>query len=160
MSNKTLTIGVLVAIVIAIVGLFTPVRQAVSQAFGGTTNYDTVSATGLQIGVGCNDSYKTCLGSSIAAIFKGTCTLLADSSVTATSTKNFDCAIPNVQPGDIVQAQLNASTTPASQYVIKGVMASTTPGFITISLLNLTGTSAVPSATNGFGSSTDYEIFR
>lgn len=160
MSNKQLTIGVLVAIVIAIIGLFTPAGKTVATMFGGVTNYTVLSASTLQVGPGCNNSYDTCQGSSITGLFKGTCTLLSDASVAATSTKNFDCAVTGVQSGDIVEAQLTASSTIASQYVIKGAVASSTSGWVTISLLNLTGAAAVPSATFGFGSSTNIQIFR
>ena len=99
-------------------------------------------------------------GSALTLVKKGTCTILANSSIAATSTANADCAFTGVLSGDVVMAHLAASTTLASQYVIKGYNASTTAGFVTFSILNLTGGAAVPGATVGFGSSTEVEIFR
>lgn len=96
----------------------------------------------------------------LALVKAGTCTILADASVAATSTKNFDCAFTGARSGDIVVAALQASSTLASQYVIKGVTASSTADYLTFSILNLTGGAAVPAATNGFGSSTQVELFR
>lgn len=98
--------------------------------------------------------------SNLTLIKMGTCTLLANASITASTTKGADCAVTGARPGDIVNMQLAASTTLASQYVIKSAHASTTNDFITAELLNLTGGTAVPTATNGFGSSTVYQIWR
>lgn len=99
-------------------------------------------------------------GSALTLIKKGTCSILANASVGATSTANFDCSFTGVKSGDTVMAHLTASSTLASQYVIKGYVASTTDGWITFSILNLTGGAATPAATNGFGSSTEISILR
>lgn len=107
---------------------------------------------GITIGLPANSP------SNIAKILSGTCTILANTSIAATSTANFDCAITGVTPGDIVTVASQASSTLASQFVIKGVTASSTAGFVTFSMLNLTGAAAVPAATVGVGSSTQYQI--
>lgn len=152
-------IGVL-ALVIAIIGIFTPAGQSVVKgALGGVSNYDTIGVTGLQVGPGCNGG-GTCTGSTLSFVSKGTCFLIANTSITASTTQNVDCAYTGVVAGDTVIASLQASSTNASNYIIRGVQASTTAGFITFSLLNQTGTSAVPAATNGMGSSTSVTIFR
>ena len=46
----------------------------------------------------------------------------------------------------------------AAQWAIIGTVAGTDSA--TVRLLNLTGTAAVPSATNGLGSSTQYWVVR
>lgn len=99
-------------------------------------------------------------GTAFAHVKTGTCSILANASVSATSTKNFDCAFDGVKAGDKVFVHQVASSTLASQYVIKGYVASSTDGYITFSILNLTGGAAVPAATNGFGSSTEVSVFR
>lgn len=146
MTNNNLSIGLVVVAIVAIIGLFSPFGSAVRNTLGGVTNYDEVDATAIKIG-GAN-------GSRIGPVIATTCSLLADDSIAATSTGPVDCAVIGVVAGDRVFATLAASTTLASQYVIKSSTASSTSGFVTLDLVNLTGTSATPSATNGFGSST------
>lgn len=120
--------------------------------FAGTNRQINISRDGtMTIGTS---------GSALSVVAKGTCSILANASVAATSTKNFDCAFSGVRAGDIVMAHLSASSTLASQYVVKGYVASSTDGYITFSVLNLTGAAAIPAATNGFGSSTEIVILR
>jgi hypothetical protein len=103
-------------------------------------------------------------GTAYKLIKSGTCTLRADFSIAATSTRNVSCTgITGYTgaAGDVVRLQLAASTTLASQYLVKSASASTTAsGSIEAALVNLTGGAAVPAATNGFGSSTVYQVFR
>lgn len=125
------------------------------QTFGGVYSIiEKYFADGISVG---QSSYTP---ANITLIKMGTCTLLANSSITATSTGSVDCAVTGARSGDIVVMQLAASTTLASQYVIKSTKASTTADYITAQLINLTGTTATPSATNGFGSSTAYQLYR
>lgn len=160
-------IGLAVLCLIAY-GLFhtkTNVLGGANQCASGQTCLPSMEFTGANSGVTNtlqidSGTFQLGSGSSFSLIKSGTCSILANASVTASTTSNFDCAFTGVQSGDNVQAQLSASSTLASQFVIKGVTASTTSGWITFSLLNLTGTSAVPAATNGFGSSTAVVIFR
>ena len=131
--------------------------QQMTDKLGGMTNLDgltitpVLSSDGLAVGSS---------GTTIQKVIDTTCSIVANSSVPATSTRNFDCTVTGVVSGDRVTAMLAASSSVASQYVIKGVTASTTDGYVTISLLNLTGTAATPAATNGFGSSTLIRVTR
>lgn len=145
-----------------IVALFVVVLVGNNQSapkFSGLTNYD-----GLVIQpVESTDVFKVTdgtYGSGYRLISTGTCSLLAHSSIPATTTRSVDCVIPEAVSGDIIFMNLAASTTLASQYVIKSSQASSTSGFATAQLLNLTGGTAVPANTNGFGSSTVYQLFR
>lgn len=95
----------------------------------------------------------------LALYEQGTCTLLANYSIAASTTANVDCLIPDAVAGDVVRLQLAASTTLASQYMIKAAAATST-GAVTAQITNLTGATAVPAATNGFGSSTVYQLWR
>lgn len=108
-------------------------------------------------------------GTPLSLYASGTCSLQANSSIAATSTKTFSCTGATLWNGatytgvstDIVDVQLAASTTLASQYVVKSAQASTTAnGSIEMTLINLTGGAATPAATNGFGSSTQFQIYR
>ena len=159
MNNK-LTLGIaVIAIVIAIIGLFTPAGQSVVTALGGTTNYDALETTSLSVGSGCGDSYASCTGSAVTQILKGTCSLVSNTSIAATSTGTGTCAISGLVAGDKVFVSLATTTTKmAAQWAIIGTVAGTDSA--TVRLLNLTGTAAVPSATNGLGSSTQYWVVR
>lgn len=156
---KTYVINAIVALLLIIgVGVVTPRTQQSNvqdqNVSGGLSDRD-IQAISIKVGQSGAVS-----GTKYSYIKSGTCFLLADSSHAATTTKNFDCAVTGARSGDLVRMSLAASTTLASQYIIKSAQASTTANFLTVQLLNLTGTSAVPSATNGFGSSTSYMLFR
>lgn len=158
--NKIITwvIGV-VAVLALVISIGNSVGGNQSVSLGGTTNYDTVSATSLQVGSGCGDSYSTCTGTAITQILKGTCSLVSDTSIAATSTGTGTCAISGLVAGDKVFVSLATTTTKlAAQWAIIGTVAGTDSA--TVRLLNQTGTAAVPSATNGFGSSTQYWVVR
>lgn len=157
--NKKFYIGLLIILVIAVLAGYFLTRKSNNGNIGAISPSD-VTATNFTEITTSNGILVGTLGTGMAQILNGTCNIPANASVAATSTANFDCAVSNVQSGDRVFASLAASTTIASQYVIRSVQASTTAGFITFTLLNLTGTAAVPSATNGFGSTTAYYIVR
>lgn len=147
--NKTFVYGgIMIAIVIAIAGLFFPQVQSF------------VGRVGTQFPHGIVVGSNTFSPSNLSLVKAGTCSILANASVAATSTANFDCAFTGVRSGDVVVVTQVSSSTVASQYVIKGANASSTADFITFSVLNLTGAAATPAATNGFGSSTQVLIFR
>ena len=111
-----------------------------------------------------NQSYDVQLGNDgtpIAELITGTCNLTGmDGSHAATTTKAYDCAVTGVQTGDIVFVG-QATTTPTTNYGwrVMGANASSTNGFITVHVLNLTGGAATPSA-SAVGSSTPYLIIR
>lgn len=81
----------------------------------------------------------------------GTCNLIGGAAgISATSTKNFDCAVTGIQRGDVVMGDLgtNAPFTPGAGFVISAAVASTTSGFITFTILNLTGVASSTLGTN------------
>lgn len=141
-----------VALVIAVIGCFTPVGQkAITQVLGGVSNYDTVGASALQVGSGCNDSYKTCLGTKINGINVGQCIIYPYSTtIVASSTAVVDCQagtigtlvpLTGVSPGDNVQMTLASTTSSVfGGIVLNGASASSTPGYITLRVSNFTGT--------------------
>lgn len=149
-SNLSLWMALIVVGLIAIIGVFSPVGQSAIKSIGGVTNYDELDATAIKIG-GSN-------GSRIGPIIETTCNLQANFSITATTTRNVSCPVTGVVSGDNVWVTLPATTSIASQYVLVGAVASSTSGSVEVSLLNLTGTSATPAATVGFGSSTIVRI--
>jgi len=118
---------------------------------GGTTTYGGgLLLTDLQVGSS---------GTALTLVKSGTCSLVADTSITATSTGTGTCVTTGSLAGDVVMVSLATTTTKLSaQYIIIGTVATTDS--TTVRLLNLTGANAVPSATNGFGSSTQYQVFR
>lgn len=111
-----------------------------------------------------NQSYDVQLGDNgtpIAELIVGTCNLTGmDASHTATTSKAYDCAVTGVVAGDVVFVG-QATTTPTTNYGWRtlGANASSTSGYITVHVMNLTGGDAVPSATS-VGSSTPYLILR
>lgn len=145
------TIGIVLAIVALAFSVGGYFHVAVP-SFGGITNYNQVDTDVLRIG-GTN-------GTRLAYLNTGTCSLIANNfTVAATSTVPMDCAVTGVVSGDGVFAQFATST--ATQYggwQIRGASASTTAGFVTISVVNGTGSSGVVPASTA--SSTKYIILR
>lgn len=135
--------GVVALIILAIVYLFP------NQRVGGVTNYDEVDATAIKIG-GSN-------GSRVGPVISGTCSIVSDASISATTTGTGTCAATGTVAGDTVFVSLATTTTKmAAQWAIVGAIATTDS--ITVRYLNLTGTSAVPSATSGLGSSSPFMV--
>lgn len=143
-------IAIAVVALLAIGGYFFPVVVG-SHLFGGVTNYDEIDVTAIKVG-GTN-------GSRVGPIIVGTAAIIGASTVTATTSAAFDIAITGIVPGDIVQAQLATSTTSTfAGWHIQTTVASSTAGFATLTLTNLTGANANPSVT-GIASSTSYQVF-
>lgn len=150
--EKILGVGVLIAIVIAVGGYYSPQLKSAVQNFGGVTNYDEVDATALKIG-GTN-------GTRLGPIMTGTCSLIMTSySVSASTTIAADCAVTGVISTDGVFAQLATSTQIGlGGWSVRGASASSTAGFITISLVNGTGaTNIIPAS---LASTTKYIVLR
>lgn len=99
-------------------------------------------------------------GTPLADVKAGTCSLIASSyTVAASSTVPMDCAIANVVSTDVPFAQFATSSTATfGGWSIRGASASTTAGFITISVVNGTGASGVIPAS--IASSTKYFVMR
>lgn len=138
MSNKKLTIGLVVAIVIAITGLFFPLKQTIL-SFGGVTNYDELDATAVKVGSN---------GSRYDLIATGTCNLSqsVNGSHAATTSKEYFCAATGAAAGDVVQIALpagagnnpNGAGSLAGGFTVNGSY-STTTDVIAVQLLNVTG---------------------
>lgn len=126
---------------------------SVSPTLTGTATLASASTTNLSADtlfkVGAN-------GSDIHELKATTCNLLGmDASHNATSTKPYQCNVTGVASDDVVLAQLSTTTanTLYGGWVITSAVA-TTSSAVQITILNLTGAAAVPSAT-AVGSSTN-----
>ncbi len=180
MTTKVKIVGVVIAIVIALlaIGAFSNPEKVPffgSAVNGGNvTDYDAVNVTGgyfvdgaapaviggtgaLTIG-GSSGTTFTRLNGGLCDLNFGTTT----SAIVASSTVAVDCqatnmlasatavqaALPGVATGDAVFVQL-ASSTPTTYLGLKlnGCSASTTQGYITCGLTNVTGASITPATT-------------
>lgn len=151
--NKVITwvIGV-VAVLALVIGSVALVGNQSDATLGASTP-GTRFPRGITIGL------PTYSPANLALISAGTCSLVSDSSIAATTTGTGTCATTGSLSGDIVLVSLSTTTTKmAAQYSVVGTVAATDS--TTVRLLNLTGANAVPSATNAFGSSTQYQVFR
>ena len=156
MKNETkFWIAVLITLVIVIGRYFFPHLYsgvgAISETDVQSTNFTQLyTANGIKIGSS---------GNGVTQALHGTCTLVSDSSIAATSTGTGTCVTTGSVAGDQVFISLATTTTKmAAQWNILGTVAGTDT--TTVRLQNNTGTAAVPSATNGLGSSTQYWIVR
>lgn len=123
---------------------------------GGTSNYDTLGVTALQVGSGCNDGLGTCTGTTINNINLGNCVIAASANtISASSSAGVECAATGVTEGDSVVVTV-ATTSALSLYsglTITGISASSTSGYITLKLFNGTGgtfTWSTIASTTGF----------
>lgn len=152
MNNKNLTIGLVIAIIIAVCGLFFPQAQALLGRIG------TAFPNGISIGAGTVSTAGSLVigasGSSINELKATTCDLIGtNASHAASTTIAYDCAVTGIASGDVVMAQLATSTARGfGAWGIVGSLASTTSGFVTV-ILNNSGLAAVPSVSS-VGSST------
>lgn len=151
MTNKNVLVGLIVVAIIAIGGYMFPKVAGVAPSFSGMPFLETQY---FQKGVAIGDRATV-----LKKVYTGTCSLVTTTSVAATSTGTATCATTGSLAGDQVFISLATTTTKiAAQWVIVGTVAGTDT--TTVRLLNLTGTAGVPSATNGFGSSTPYYFVR
>lgn len=143
--------------IIAIGAYYYPgAKNIVQNSFGGTTNYDTVSVNGLALGTGCNTGGASCNGTTFSRFNGSTCFIKAyATTIAASTTANVDCqgtaaigtitgtasALTGVTDGDNVQVTLSTTTagTQSNGIAIIGAGASTTAGYITLRISNLTG---------------------
>lgn len=119
---------------------------------GGYNSALPIQTTGtLQVGTN---------GPAIPKILEGTCSLIAPSySVVASTSVAMDCAVTGVVKGDVVFAQFASSTaaTGGPGWEVVGASASTTSGFITLSITNGTGGTVIIPAS--LASSTQYLVY-
>jgi hypothetical protein len=137
-------IGITVALIAVIVLGFILLngKEVVTR---GVTNFDTLGITGLQIGTS---------GSSLSQVLTGTMNCTGGATVGTSTTGAYQCAVTGVVSGDKVFASL--TTTPAGIY-ISGVVASSTSGFVQLTLGN---TATSPTAPTGATTSVQYLIVR
>lgn len=160
MSKFISGVGIVLALVLSVLGLVGGHQSA--PGLGGVTNYDsvTIAPTTYTEGLKIGTSTPTLVNN----LIKGTCNLLGmDTSQAATSTASYDCAVTGVVPGDTVIATLGTTTQNTIQgsaiWSLQSAKASTTAGYVTFRVTNLTGAAVVPSTTS-IGSSTQYLILR
>jgi hypothetical protein len=158
-SNTGLWVALIAVAIIAIGGYMYPHVQQAIQQVGGVSNYDTLGLSGLQVGTGCNNSFGSCTGTTIARINTGQCFIKPyATTIAASSTAVVDCqataavgsitgttaALAGVTLGDNVVATLSTTTAGVAAasggIVITGASASTTAGYITETISNLSGT--------------------
>ncbi len=152
---KQISILVVISILSSLL-VFSLLKEDVS--FAGFSRMSSVnvipteSTDGFSVGTTTNASLVTYVGG-------GTCTLVSDSSIAATSTGTGTCATTGSQAGDIVFLGVATTTTKQTANIIPiGIIAGSNS--TTVRLFNLTGAAIVPAAVNGFGSSTPYSVFR
>lgn len=126
------------ALVLSIVGL---VGGKQSVQLGGTTNYDTLAVTGLQLGAS---------GTSLTQFLSGSVSCATGAStITAAATSSYQCAATGVQTGDNVFVTLPV-TTPVFISLVSARASTTANGIIELTLKNAstTATIAVAGATS------------
>ncbi len=129
-------------------GGYNSAKDINTSAFLGTTGTFSVGST----------------GSTVSGLQFGSCVLTAYSTIAATTTKDLDCPVTGALSTDTVLSAVFASSTYSSTVIQGGVFpisvrASTTAGFITVTVINLTGATYTFGGT-GFGSTTKYIILR
>ncbi len=158
----SLVTAVIVSVIVLAASMGSPSAPNTNEPtdLGGTETILSKLQGGVQVGPGNS-------GTIYSLIKNGTCNILANASIVATTSKNFDCRIPatgsfsGIKPGDYIRANLVGTTTVNSLLLLTGVKASTTPGWATFTISNLTGAAVTPATgAIGFGSSTPYQIFR
>lgn len=153
--NKSI-VALLVVIAIIAIGGYIVLEH---KSFGGTTNYDTMSVSELKVGVGCNNGFGICTGSSITSINAGSCTIWAPATtIAASTTQQVECqsatngslasGLAGLTANSICQIRMASSTnTTSNGLVLGGASASSTAGSIVVQLSNLTGTTFTWTAT-------------
>lgn len=142
-----------IALIIAIIGVYTPQGQSFLGAVTGETNYNTIGGTGIKVGSNCGDSFTSTAANGCKEtthLIATTCSLiLTGVPQAATTTKAYDCAITGITSSDTVTlAQLSTTTINGANQLfnIAGSKASTTAGFLTVILENESGGSLDPNA--------------
>ena len=142
----------LVAIVIALIGLFATANTA--PVAGGISN-GTGFTHGISVG---NTATLGVAPTNISKILTGTCSLIAPSfTVAASSTVPMDCAVAGVTSSDtMVMTEFASSSVVGSGWAIDGSSASSTAGYLTMRITNWTGASAIIPAS--IASTTQYLV--
>lgn len=152
--NKVIVYGgILIAVVLAIVGIVSPVASPSGETpQAGASTPGTRFPHGVTIGLPANSP------TNLSKVVVATANAIGmDASQAATTTASYDYAVTGVVSTDFVTSVMLSTTTQAtlltSNWVVASAKASTTAGFVTVRLVNLTGGTATPSA-SAVGSST------
>lgn len=120
---------------------------------GGVSNSDQLGVSELKVGSGCNSSfgYAGCTATAITKFLTGTCDLIGTGALAATTSTSYDCAITGITSTDQVFVT-GPDSLPCVAAVgcisLQEAHASTTDGFLTISVYNETGiASSTPTVT-------------
>lgn len=158
MIQKTL-LGIALVLAVVGIGLHFAVSTPYSASYGSTgeptetyTNAQWL-AGGISVGPTGTFNQNTQFG---------TCNLLGtNNSIAATSTANYDCAVPGIKSGDIVFEDPSSSLGAGviGNIFPIGAHASTTNGYITFTLMNLSG-AASTSLDSAVASGTEYYSLR
>lgn len=140
----------LVAVVIA-----TTVAALVYMGANGTGPMAGASTPGTRFPHGITIGLPTSSPTNVSKVLVGTGAIIGNKSQTASTTSAYDIAVTGVVSGDIVFVQSATSTAAALPFIITGASASTTAGYITLTVFNLGPAAAVP---NAIASSTQYEV--
>jgi len=137
----TKNIGTIALVIAIFIGGFFAGSSMSSNDLRGSTSATWTAANLVSQGtlkVGTN-------GTVIGDILSGSCTISGNAPITATTAAPFACAVAGAGDGDVVMVQ--QATTTSSGFSIVGASASSTAGFITISVANRSGADgAVPSS--------------
>ena len=142
---------------------------ATSVIIGGSSAKVGIASSSPYVALGITGTTTSSLGMVVGSagtpvnqLLHGTCSLIYSTVLlTATTTSNYDCAVTGVLNGDQVFVTAGATTTIAAgftDFLIVGAKASTTAGYITISVYN--GTGATQGVPVNIASSTVYLIVR
>ncbi len=158
MNNKFIVWGIGIVGVIAVLALIVAVGGN-SQSNGGTfgafgTRFPHGIAVGSGATVGTDGTFTVGTSGSNVSFVKATTCDLVGGAVLATTSVAADCAVTGVVAGDLVFT--NLATSSALAYIY-GARASSTAGYITVKLFNMTGGT---SDVSKFGSSTAVLVFR
>lgn len=171
MNIKNILVSALVALVVslsvvAVVGSIKPATIDILGAVG--TRFPNGLAVGTTATVTQNKLTIGNSGTAIGNFLFGTSALIgADVTQAASTTVAYDMAVTGALSGDVVISQFASSTpfvdeagnTNSLGWVITSSKASSTAGYVTVLVANLTGSEAVLSATN-IGSTTSYHLVR
>jgi len=165
--NKKTVIIVLVALVLGLVVGYVVAPKG--NSFGAVVAADVTtitnpwvfskavsfSGTAATLKVGSNGSTMSEIKATAATIAGTT-----DTSHTASTTKYYYAAVTGVASGDVVFAQLATSSPGFANsfglgWAITAAKASTTAGYVDLMVANFSGQSIAPSASGGFGSTTN-----
>lgn len=149
--------GVVVAIILAIMGLKSPEPTVVYQdstpavgAVTGVTNYNDLGVSQVKVGSGCNDefTYDSCTATAINKVLEGTCNAIQKTigSHAATSSAQYYCAVTGAAAGDRVfvtmpvgaGANADGAGSVYGGFVLGNANATST-GWIQFDIVNLTG---------------------